>query len=128
MDKKILIIIYTHGEERIGYEIIEKLKAKGLDKFFDCLVANPKAAEKNVRFTEVDLNRSYPGEKDSTVYEKRIAFENLEIAKKYEFVIDIHEATSGINDFISIPREQGVNSFPLELVDLETRKCIQEIS
>jgi succinylglutamate desuccinylase len=120
MEKKILIIIYTHGDEKIGEEIVERLKNKGLYRFFDCLVANPKAAEKNVRFIEADLNRCYPGEKDSAVYEKKQASKNLEIAKKYEFIIDVHEATSGINDFIIIPREQGTNSFPLNLINLNT--------
>jgi len=120
MDKKVLIIIYTHGDEKIGAEVLKRLKLKGLNRFFDCLIANPKAAEMNTRFIDADLNRSYPGKKNSNIYEKRIAFENLELAKKYKFIIDIHEAISGINDFIIIPREKDVNLFPLNLVNLET--------
>lgn len=120
MKKKILIIIYTHGDEKIGEEIIKRLKSKNLGKFFDCLTANPKAAKKNVRFVKSDLNRSYPGKKDSKIYEEKLAYANLEKAKKYEFVVDIHEATSGINDFIIIPREKGINSFPLDFIDLDT--------
>jgi len=119
MKKKILIIIYTHGDEKIGESIVKKLQKKKLGEFFDCLVANPVAARKGVRFIEADLNRSYPGVKKSKIYEKRLAFKNLQIAKRYEFVIDIHEASSGINDFIIIPRKNGLNTFPLNLVDLD---------
>jgi succinylglutamate desuccinylase len=120
MEKKLLIIIYTHGNEKIGEEIVERLKSKGLDKFFDCLTANPEAAKKNIRFMEADLNRSYPGKENSNIYELRQASKNLKIARKYKFVIDIHEASSGINDFIIIPRERGVSLFPLNLINLDT--------
>lgn len=115
-----MIIIYTHGNEKIGEEIVERLKSKGLDKFFDCLTANPEAAKKNIRFMEADLNRSYPGKENSNIYELRQASKNLKIARKYKFVIDIHEASSGINDFIIIPRERGVSLFPLNLINLDT--------
>jgi hypothetical protein len=120
MEKKILIIIYTHGDEKTGEEVVKRLKKKNLGKFFDCLIANPKAAKKKVRFIESDLNRLYPGKKDSKIYEERLAYANLEMAKKYEFVIDVHEATSGTNDFIIIPREKGINSFPLDSINLDT--------
>lgn len=120
MKKKILIIIYTHGDEGTGDEVVKRLKKKNLGRFFDCLIANPEAAKRNVRFVESDLNRSYPGKKDSKIYEERLAYDNLKNAKKYEFVVDIHEATSGTKDFIIIPRERGINTFPLNLIDLDT--------
>jgi len=63
--KKILFIVATHGDEKIGVEVIERLRTKKLDRFFDYLVANPKALEKNTRFIDVDLNRSYPGVRNS---------------------------------------------------------------
>jgi len=120
MEKRILIIIYTHGDEKIGKEVVKGLKKKKLGRFFDCLIANPEAARKNLRFIKADLNRSYPGKVYSKVYERRLAYNNLEIAKKYQFVIDIHEATSGISDFIIIPRKIGKIFFPIDLVDLDT--------
>jgi len=118
-DKKILIIIATHGNERIGFQVVEKLKRKKMDRFFDYLVANPRALARNQRFVDVDLNRSYPGKEGSALYEEGLAFRNLKIAKDYRFVIDIHEASRGINNFIIIPRQSMPESFPLGLINLK---------
>ncbi len=66
--KNILVVISTHGNEKIGQEVVAILKQRGLDELFDCLVANPKAAKINERFIEKDLNRSYPGARKSLFY------------------------------------------------------------
>ena len=95
------------------------LKKIGYDKYFDYLVANLKALEKNKRFIDVDLNRSYPGKKYSKFYEKRMAFYNLNIAKQYEYVIDFHEALMGNENFIIIPKEKMTRNFPLQYINLE---------
>lgn len=118
MKKEILIICATHGNERIGLEIIEKLKEKKLCPYFDYMMANPKALRKNIRFLDCDLNRSYPGNKKSKLYEKRRASEILEVARKYKYVIDVHEASSGINDFIIAPRKKVYKIFPIGLIDI----------
>jgi len=117
--KKILFVVATHGNEKIGIEVETKLKEIGYGKYFDCLVANPKALEKNVRFIDADLNRSYPGKKYSKFYEKRKAFSNLNIAKKYKYVIDFHEASKGKDDFVIVPREKLSKDFPLQYINLE---------
>lgn len=119
MNKKLLIIISTHGNEAIGMDAVKKLKEKKLNKYFDVLIANPKALKQNTRFIDCDLNRYYPGEKNSTIYEKRKAYENLKIARQYKYIIDIHEASKGMDDFVIIPREKLGNKFPIEFIDLE---------
>lgn len=106
MKKKILIIAATHGDEQIGLEIYRNLSARGLEKYFDLLIANPLALAADKRFIDCDLNRSYPGEINSRLYEKRQAVSNLAIAKKYRYVIDLHEASSGTDNFIIIPRKK----------------------
>ncbi len=118
--KKILIIAATHGNEPLGIEILEKLKSKGLDKFFDTLIANPKALEQKKEYIDINLNRIYPGKIDSDIYEVKKAAQNLKIAKKYEYVIDLHEASLGKDDFIIVPREKLSKKFPLQYVDLDT--------
>lgn len=115
--KKILLVVATHGNEKIGLEVIENLKKQNLEKYFETLIANPEALKQNKRFLEADLNRSYPGEKNSKIYEKRKAFENLQIAKKYQYIIDIHEADRGKDDFIILSRKEKGN-FPLEFINL----------
>ena len=116
--KKILILCATHGDEKIGNEIIKRINPKFFG-LFDFLIANPKALAKNRRFIDFDLNRAYPGQKKSKLYEKRRAFEILKIAKKYKYIIDIHEAKCGTEDFIIIPRKKISKKFPLNLIDLQ---------
>jgi len=118
--KKILIIAATHGNEPLGIEILEKLKSKGLDNFFDTLIGNPKALEQKKEYIDINLNRIYPGKIDSDLYEVKKAAENLKIAKKYDYVIDLHEASKGKNDFIIVPREKLSEKFPLQYIDLDT--------
>jgi hypothetical protein len=97
--------------------VVEKLK--NFQDYFDVLIANPKSFKKGKRFIDVDLNRSYPGNLYSSKYEERLAYKNFEIVRKYKYVIDIHEASQGKDDFIIIPRNFLGKSFPVEWIDLE---------
>jgi hypothetical protein len=115
-----LLIVSTHGDELIGLEIINDLIKKGLGNKFDFIVANPLALSRGLRMIEKDLNRIYPGNTKSPFYEERAAAKNLEIAKRYKYVIDIHEASEGINDFIIIPRKKINASCPIGMIDLPT--------
>lgn len=103
--RKILIIAATHGDEKIGVNIVKELKRIVSDDYFDWIIGNPKAYESNQRYIEADLNRVYPGKKYSKVYEKRIAWRNLDAAKKYDFVVDVHEARASRDMFIIIPEK-----------------------
>jgi len=118
MKKQLLLIAATHGNEPIGIEVIKNLENSGLEKYFDVLIANPKALKNKKRFMEADLNRSYPGRRNSKIYEQKIAYDNLKIANQYRYVIDIHEASEGWDDFIIIPRKKLSSKFPLSLIDL----------
>lgn len=118
--KKILLVAATHGNETIGIEAIEKLKNKNLDKYFDVLIGNPKALEKKVRFIDYDLNRAYPGDPNSPIYEKRLANINFETAQNYDYIIDLHSTKAADNDFIIIVNQELQKDFPLKLIDLDT--------
>lgn len=120
MEKQLLIICATHGNERIGLEAVAILKKKKLDRYFDVVVGNPRALEENVRGTDCDLNRSYPGNAKAEQYEKRRAAEMLELARGYRFVIDLHEASSGTDNFIIIPRRRRGRVFPIGWLNLQT--------
>ncbi|MDD3487716.1 MAG: succinylglutamate desuccinylase/aspartoacylase family protein [Candidatus Moranbacteria bacterium] len=117
--KQILLIAATHGDERIGIEVVNKLVEQKLDAYFDFLIANPKALEKNVRYIDSDLNRSYPGDIKSDLYEKKNAVNNIKIAKKYKYVIDLHEAKFGTKNFIIIPRNKLDIDLPLHFIKLD---------
>ena len=118
-NKKILIIAGTHGNEKIGIELIKKLKLKKLGGDFDYLIANPVALREEKEFIDVNLNRVYPGNENSLLYEERLAYKNLKVARKYRYIIDIHEASKGKDDFIIIPKKKVSKLFPVRLIDLK---------
>ena len=113
-------MVATHGNERIGIEVVKNLVEQKLDRFFDFLIANPKGLKKNTRFIDSDLNRSYPGNDKSDKYEEKLAAKNIKIAKRYKYVIDLHEARLGIKNFIVIPRNKFDKSFPMDFINLDT--------
>ncbi len=117
---KTLIIISTHGNELIGLEVVSKLIKKGFGDKFDFIIANPFALNKNTRALKKDMNRIYPGNARSTWGEERLAAKNLKVAKRYKYVIDMHEASEGTNDFIIIPRKEIGDLCPINLISLST--------
>jgi len=94
---KVLIIGGMHGNEPLGLEIVKLLKTKPLDNV-DALFANEQAIADNCRFIKNDLNRSFPGKSSSKEYEPRRAAQILEIAKKYDVVLDFHNTYCPDND------------------------------
>lgn len=96
MKNKILFISATHGEEGFSIRVLDELERKySKSKYcYERIIGNPKALAKNIRYLDTDLNRSAPGNKNSELYEEKRAFEIMKIAKKYEYVIDLHGADS----------------------------------
>lgn len=91
---KILIIGGTHGHERVGVHIMEKLRALDLDaSSIDFEIGNPKAFEQNIPFIENDLNRVFPGKEHGT-YEEMRAFELSSKIREADLVIDIHSTNT----------------------------------
>ncbi|MFA6533972.1 MAG: succinylglutamate desuccinylase/aspartoacylase family protein [Patescibacteria group bacterium] len=104
--REVLLVSGTHGDEKIGAEAIQLLPPELASKF-NWLIGNPLAWEKNQRFTEADLNRSFPGKADSAVYEERRAAEILALInrQKPKYVVDMHGtgAESGVFIIITNP-------------------------
>jgi len=130
MKKEILFIAATHGDEKIGVEVL-----RGLEKNykFDWIVGNERALKINRRFVDFDLNRSAPGDKNSAGYEKRRAFEILKIASDYKAVIDIHDTTadSGIFTIVDNPTPENLifaASLPIKNVVIWVAKKKEKIS
>lgn len=96
MNKKILFVSATHGDEGFSIEVLDELERKyPKDKYgYDRIIGNPKALVRNARFIEKDLNRSAPGNLRSEVYEKRRAAEIMKITKNFDCVVDLHGANT----------------------------------
>lgn len=102
---KILLIAATHGDEALGVRVVEQLKKSGIADCFDFIIGNPRAYKNAQRFVQSDMNRLYPGKKNSHIYEETQAWRNLRLAKNYRYIIDIHEAQSK-DDFMIIPQDR----------------------
>ncbi|MBP9826958.1 succinylglutamate desuccinylase/aspartoacylase family protein [Candidatus Saccharibacteria bacterium] len=91
---KILIVGCLHGDERFGSEVVEYCLQKGYQDV-NCVLANKLAFDKNTRFIDQDLNRSFPGDTAGN-YEQRRAHELMPIIESADIVLDIHTTTSDI--------------------------------
>ncbi len=94
---KVLVIGGMHGNEPLGMEVVGLLMRKPIG-VVDFLVGNPRAVIAQQRFTGEDLNRSFPGEKTSSIYEQARAAFILNKCKKYDIVLDFHNTHCPDND------------------------------
>ncbi len=102
--KKVLIVGCTHGNESIGFKVINSLQALlGRNKNVHFLIANPYAFSRNVRFLETDLNRSFPGKIDGS-FEERLAHQIRPMIMSYDIVVDVHSTSSGLRYAVVIKK------------------------
>ncbi len=96
-----MIIVGTHGNEKCGPEVLEKLlptlSIESGTVYF--AYGNPKAIEQNVRFVEKNLNRMYKPEHELTDEEKgSYEYGRADYLKKYlnisDSVLDIHASSN----------------------------------
>jgi succinylglutamate desuccinylase len=119
-----VVFVGVHGNEICGPKSLERiLPSLQIENGEVCLVyANPKALEKNVRFTESNLNRMFKNEnkiskEDKKSYEYKRAKELKKILIKYDVLLDVHASyvpeskpfficeknAEVITDYINIP-------------------------
>lgn len=96
---KILISCCVHGDELVGKSIFENYPNGATDYWsYKSFLANPRAIELNTRFLDTDLNRSFPGDKNSPNYEERRASEILRHFSSYNTILDIHQTTAKMSN------------------------------
>lgn len=94
---KILVIGGMHGNETLGIEVVRFFRDTPVFDV-DTLLANEQAIKANTRFVGQDLNRSFPGDDTSNVYEQKRAAQILEKARTYDVVLDFHNTYCPGND------------------------------
>ncbi len=99
---KILFIGSTHGDEPIGVKTLCTLSTKV--PYLEWIIGNPPAYKQNTRAFEGDLNRSAPGDIQSSQYASRRAAEILKKTALYDWVIDLHGAVPNCGIFIIITK------------------------
>lgn len=85
-----------HGNETAGVAVLNEvvrmlaLQPEFLNFSLALIIGNPDAGEKNIRFIERDLNRSFGGRASTTREEKR-AQELEKILAQTEYLVDFHQ-------------------------------------
>lgn len=116
---KTLFVVATHGNETIGVEALDKLRYEGVIEKNRVLIGNPKAFLQRKRYVEADLNRVFPGNKKSRVYEERLACKILEHAQGFFGVIDIHGTNDTTGTFIIVSNPTPKNLALARLFDIK---------
>lgn len=111
---KILLIIATHGNEKIGLKVVREMEKLHIDNLA-VQIGNEEALKLNKRYIDQDLNRSFLGKKNGN-YEERRAFKLTPAIKSSDLVIDVHSTTSDTKDTLIVSK-----------LDKETLECVKSI-
>ncbi len=98
-----VIIGLVHGDEPCGREAIERFleSGVGLKAPVKFIIANEEAEKQGVRFIDTDLNRSFPGDRESKSHEERLAAVIMEEIRG-KTVFDIHSTRSHPEPFATL--------------------------
>lgn len=109
---KILVIGGMHGNEPLGIELVQRLRQSPINNI-DTALANEPAIKAKTRFTNTDLNRSFPGQPQSSLYEQWRANQLLKLCAAYDFVLDFHNTHCPNNDCTFIGEEADSKLYDL---------------
>ena len=98
---RVAIVGGLHGDEPAGERIVERLaerlpdpEATDAEGVVRLIIANERALEAGVRYTDTDLNRAFPGDRDSDEYERALAPEIMDAVDDMDAVLAIHTSHS----------------------------------
>lgn len=90
----------VHGDEPMTAEAVKSLMGMieedryEIRKEIRLIVANERALDTGVRYTDTDLNRAFPGDQDSNLYEDRLAHQMYENLNDVDSILSIHSTRS----------------------------------
>lgn len=95
---RLAIVGGIHGDEPAGVRIVERLTETLADTDLKgtvrLIIANEPAVERGVRYTDTDLNRSFPGDRESDEYETALAPRLLDQLRGSEAILALHTSHS----------------------------------
>ena len=101
---KVVIDACIHGDEIAGAIACDSVM-KYINIYVGTVVfipkVNIKAYNTSVRGVNVDLNQVFPGNKESTLYEEKLAFDFMQLIEDLEpdLVVNLHEAWTKFDDY-----------------------------
>lgn len=134
------VVYCLHGNERFSKEAVDEIlsEAEEFDKGVKFVFANERAYDENTRYIDEDLNRAFPGDRDSDSHEKRLAARLMDELEGTT-VLDLHSTVSygkpvafiagrseervrlalktGVSKIVDVAREDGSNFFAGSLVE-----------
>lgn len=114
---QLAVVGSIHGDEPVGKKAINRLKDElEFKKPVRFIIANEEALEQGKRFLDTDLNRSFPGDKNSSSHEKRLAAELLDKLDGMT-VLDLHSTHSHPEPFAVIKDLEDVERMKLAGVE-----------
>jgi len=115
--KVTVIMAWVHGDERAGIDAFKKLipiiKVSSGTVYF--VLANLKAIEQNVRFTEKNLNRCFRKRISWNTYEENRAREIRNILNKADSLLDVHNTINKVDwPFLIGEKFELAQYFPIQ--------------
>lgn len=99
---RVAVVGGIHGDEPAGERIVERLidNLEVDEGTVQLMIANEPALEAGVRYTETDLNRTYPGDVESDTYETALAPRVITILEDADAILAIHTSQSAPPPFV----------------------------
>jgi predicted deacylase len=122
---RVAVVGGIHGDEPSGERIVERLVDRldedDVEGTVQLLVANEPALAAGVRYTETDLNRTFPGEVDSEEYERSLATRVTAILEGADAILALHSSQSAPPPFAIYSRltesvRRTIAGLPVEYV------------
>ncbi|PSQ58167.1 MAG: succinylglutamate desuccinylase [Halobacteriales archaeon SW_9_67_25] len=106
-DPEVAVVGGIHGDEPCGVQAIESLldEQPPVERPVKLVVANEAALEAGERYLDDDLNRSFPGDPDSSSHEKRLAARLSDVLAGCE-TVSLH-STQSYDDMFAIVNGTG---------------------
>lgn len=95
-DPTVAIVGGIHGDEPAGKQVVDRIADMDLEfaGTVKLVIANEPALDAGVRYTDCDLNRAFPGDPDSDLYEERLAVEVYDELEDTQAVLGLHTSHS----------------------------------
>ena len=126
-DPEFTVVGSVHGDEPAGKEAIENFLKEEHDfrRPVQFIIANEEALKKDERFLEADLNRIFPGDKDSEKYEERLAAEIMDEIRDTK-ILDLHTTRSFPQPFATFTHLNEVTRDLLESAGVKNAVLFSE--
>jgi succinylglutamate desuccinylase len=94
--KTLAVFCGTHGNEKVGIfavkKALENVEVQRGTVYF--VFANEQAIEKNIRYTQKNLNRCFKKDQKGETYEEKRAVELMELLESVDALLDIHSSNN----------------------------------